>query len=163
MNEKEIKKLGRADLLELLIVQVEENERLRARLVDVEKQLSERNLVFEECGSIAEASLRLNNIFADAQKAADEYLLNVKEYASNREEIFKNHEDAARISAARIISEAEKLSRLMEDETSRKCDEMLRIAKKESEKYWESVSLRIEEQLKNKNQSNSQEGYSYEE
>ena len=157
MNDKEIKKLGRADLLELLITQAEENEKLRIRLEEAEKQLSDRSIILDECGSIAEASLKLNGIFATAQNAADEYLENIKVYARSREEIFKRHEDAARISAERIIAEAEKQCRLMEDEASRKCDEMLRIAKKESEKYWESVSSRIEEQLKQKNQSNSQE------
>ena len=56
MNEKDIKKLGRTDLLELLIAQSEENERLKNRLAQVEKELSERKFIFEECGSIAEAS-----------------------------------------------------------------------------------------------------------
>ena len=157
MTEKDLKKLSRIELLEMLISQTEENQQLMEQIAALRHQLDDRRIMIDESGSIAEASLKLNGIFATAQNAADEYLENIKVYARSREEIFKRHEDAARISAERIIAEAEKQCRLMEDEASRKCDEMLRIAKKESEKYWESVSSRIEEQLKQKNQSNSQE------
>lgn len=74
MNERELKKLSRADLLELLIEQVKENERLTVRLAEKEAQLQERRITLEKAGSIAEAALALNGVFAAAQAAADQYL-----------------------------------------------------------------------------------------
>lgn len=151
MTENDIKKLSRTDLLELLIAQAEECEGLKQKLSQAEAKLEDRRLVFDDCGSIAEASLRINGIFQLAQKTADEYLENVKDYTETREAVFKRHEDAARIAAARIISDAERKSNAMIEETTKKCEEMVRVAKKESEKYWDSVSSRIENQIKQQN------------
>lgn len=148
MTEKDIKKLGRAELLELLISQAEENERLRSRLASVEKQLSDRSIIMDECGSIAEASLRLGGVFEAAQKAADEYLENIKLYTESREDVFKRHEAEAFSMSKRLIAEAEKKCQYLEEETKKKCDEMVRIAKREAENYWNSVSAKREEQLK---------------
>lgn len=66
-----IKKLRRSDLIEILISQAEEIEYLK-------EKLEEKNIILEESGSIAMAALRLNNIFEDAQKAADQYVESVK-------------------------------------------------------------------------------------
>ena len=74
MRERDLRKLSRADLLELLIEQVKENERLTVRLAEKEAQLQERRITLEKAGSIAEAALALNGVFAAAQAAADQYL-----------------------------------------------------------------------------------------
>ena len=71
MDAKQLKKLSREDLLELLLEEVKRNEELEAKLNDKEMKL-------EKVGSIAEASLAINNVFEDAQKAADVYIENVK-------------------------------------------------------------------------------------
>lgn len=147
MNNNDIKKLGRAELLELLIAQVEENKELKTKLADVETQLADRRIIMEKCGSIAEASLHLNGIFDTAQRAAGEYLENVKLFSESREEIFRRYEEDASAMSERIIAEAERKCRLMEEDTAKKCDEMLRIARRESENYWNSVSARIEERI----------------
>ncbi len=78
MNENELRKLKRVDLLELLISQGRENEELRRRLEEAEQKLRDREIKTAEAGSIAEAALRLNGVFEAAQRAADQYLENVK-------------------------------------------------------------------------------------
>lgn len=143
MAEKDIKKLGRAELLELLIVQTEETEKIQSRLADAEKQLADRRLVLDNCGSIAEASLQLSGIFDSAQRAADEYLRNVKIYSETREEIFRRYEAEASALAERMISEAEKKCQFLEEETKKKCEEMTRIARREAENYWDAVSAKL--------------------
>ena len=81
MTDKELRKLSRAQLLELLLVQSQELDRLRDELADAKEQLENRELTMERCGSIAEASLALTQIFENAQRAADQYLENVKQRA----------------------------------------------------------------------------------
>lgn len=78
MNENELRKLKRVDLLELLISQSRENEELGHRLAEAEQKLADRQIKTDEAGSIAEAALRLNGVFEAAQAAADQYLENIK-------------------------------------------------------------------------------------
>ena len=78
MMEKELRKLGRAELLELLLEQAREFEALEQRLKAAEAALQSRQVQLETCGSIAEASLKLSGVFEAAQKAAEQYRLNVE-------------------------------------------------------------------------------------
>lgn len=79
MTDKELKRLSRAELLELLLEQVEENEALRAEVADLKRQLADRIIVMENAGSIAEAALRLNGVFEAAEAAAKQYVDSLKE------------------------------------------------------------------------------------
>lgn len=74
MTQREMRRLRRADLLELLITLSKENEQLQAELEEAKKQLAQRKIMIENAGSIAEAALRLNGVFEAAQAAADQYL-----------------------------------------------------------------------------------------
>ena len=70
MTEKELKKLHRSDLLELLIAQEKENEQLRSQIAQLEARLADRTIAIDQAGSIAEASLQINGVFQAAQNAA---------------------------------------------------------------------------------------------
>ena len=78
MTEKELLKLKKSELLEIMLAQSKEIDKLRAQLAKAKAQLAERNIAIKESGSIAEASLKLNKVFEEAQKAADQYVENVK-------------------------------------------------------------------------------------
>ena len=78
MTEKELLKLKKSELLEIMLAQSKEIDKLRAKLAKVQAQLAEREIAIKESGSIAEASLNLNKVFEEAQKAADQYVENVK-------------------------------------------------------------------------------------
>ena len=88
MTEKELRRLSRMDLLEMLLEQSREVERLQKELETVNNQLSDRRIMEQEAGSIAEASLKLNKVFEAAQQAADQYLENIR----IRSEISQNGE-----------------------------------------------------------------------
>lgn len=88
MTEKELRRLSRMDLLEMLLEQSREVERLQKELETVKNQLSDRRIMEQESGSIAEASLKLNKVFEAAQQAADQYLENIR----IRSEISQNGE-----------------------------------------------------------------------
>jgi len=78
MTEKELKKLNRKQLLELLLQQTERVELLEAELEETKQKLSERIIKEKEAGSIAAAALMLNGVFEAAQAAADQYLESIK-------------------------------------------------------------------------------------
>ena len=77
ISERELRRLSRADLLELLVAQSRENERLRARLNEANRKLKSREIKIQKAGSIAEAALKLNGVFEAAEQAAQQYIENV--------------------------------------------------------------------------------------
>ena len=79
VSAKELKKLKRADLLEMLIEQSKEVESLKNRVTELEKQLSDKEIRIQESGSLAEAALRLSGIFEAADAAAKQYLYNLEQ------------------------------------------------------------------------------------
>lgn len=78
MTSKELRKLSRKELIEVLLAQTREMEQLKAELNSKNELLEKREINIRESGSIAEAALRLSGIFEDAQKAADTYLAEIK-------------------------------------------------------------------------------------
>ena len=83
MTDKELKRLNRAELLELLLEQSEEIVRLREMIAEKDRQLADKDLKISKAGSIATASLSLSGVFESVQKAADLYLENVKRICSD--------------------------------------------------------------------------------
>lgn len=86
MTDKEMRKLKRVDLLELLIAQIKENELLKKQLDEALAKLAERDTVLDQAGSIAEAAMGLNKVFEAAQAAADQYLAGVKLLAERKQQ-----------------------------------------------------------------------------
>ncbi len=93
--DRKIRKLRKIELLELLLEQEKEIDRLQAENAELQKQLDHRCLQIEEAGSIAEAAMALSGIFEAAQKAADIYLQSVKENAEDTAKIEDIQEGAA--------------------------------------------------------------------
>lgn len=81
MTDKEVRRLSRAQLLEILVAQGKEIEELKAELAATRKKLEDRTIEIEKSGSLAEAALRLNGVFEAAQRAADQYLENIRRSA----------------------------------------------------------------------------------
>jgi len=126
-NENELRKLSRVDLLEILVEQETEIERLKAELEEAQEQLRERQLKIEQTGSIAEASIVINGVFEAAQQAAEQYLENVKR--SEEEQIMKT----ARYCAAKK-EQAEKKIRKALMLTARYCQRKKEQAENEEKK-----------------------------
>lgn len=79
MTNKDLKKMSRAELLELLLVQTKETDRLRKRLEDAEAELSQRYLKISNAGDLANAVVQINGVMEAAQAAAQQYLDNIAE------------------------------------------------------------------------------------
>ena len=144
MTEKDLKRLSRADLLEMLIDQSVELKDTQKRLQEAEETLKSREIAIDEAGSIAEAALHLNGVFESAQAACEQYIENVRTLSERQEEVCKKREDDSIQKAAAILTETEKRCTAMEAETKEKCARMLEKAKTESEAYWQNVFQKLE-------------------
>ncbi len=106
MTEKELKKLNRYQLLELLIIQTERADKLQKALEEAEQKLNHQEIGISTLGSIAEASLQLKGVFDAAQEAADMYIHGAKERAEAIEE------EAHKKGAAIIVQALEEARRI---------------------------------------------------
>ena len=92
MTEKELKKLNRVELLELLIEQTERNEELERKLAEAEQEIKNQSLNVKEVGTLAEACLKINHVFEAADAAAKQYLANIKVYDDKKKEMLAETE-----------------------------------------------------------------------
>lgn len=154
MTERELKKLSRSDLLELMIAQGKELEDVKQQLAEALKELEERKISCDSAGSIAEASLAINGVFLAAQAAADDYLSNIKSLNDRQDAILAERDRESREKAEARINEAEAKSSLLEEETKQrcskleqetafKCAKMEEQAKANSEAWWMSVQNKL--------------------
>ena len=94
MTDKEISKLTRKELIEMLLAATEENQKLTEEVEKLNRELRVRRIAIESSGTMAEAALKLNRVFEAADAAAKQYLQNVKAKADAEK---KAEEDAAQI------------------------------------------------------------------
>lgn len=143
MTEKELKRLSRADLLEMLIDQSVELQKTKERLQTLENELSSRQIVIDNAGSIAEAAFQLNGMFEAAQASCEQYVENVRAYSERQENIcrWREQESIQRCNAilreterrcAAMEAEAQQRCAAMEMETRDKCSMMVANARKEA-------------------------------
>ena len=96
MTDKELKKLRRIDLLNILLAQSREIDLLREKLRETEAALQDKTLMIDKAGSIAEASLQLNGIFRAAELACQQYTDNIR-LLNERQEALLEHQEKADI------------------------------------------------------------------
>ena len=155
MTDEELRKLKRADLLELLVAQGKENEALQEKLRQAEAALWDRQIQLDEAGNIAEAALRLSGVFEAAQNASDQYLESIRKKHEETESRCTQLEETSRAraeqleqeskaQAERLVAEAEEKARALTAETEAKCRAMVAQAEAETREFWDMVSQRLE-------------------
>lgn len=123
---KELKKLNRKELLELLLEQTRRIEELENEIHNLNKKLESKKVIFKNAGSLADAALQLSGIFSVAQEAADIYLSNIKDLKEKEEK------------------EIENLKNKMLEETARKCKKR----EKEANEFVQNVELEVKNIVK---------------
>lgn len=126
MTEKELKKLSRRELLEMLILQTRRVEELEADINELNDKLQARELSVKNAGSIAEASLKISGVFEDADSAAQIYLENVKKLSGEGEDLSKQLEEEGREKALRLLRDTELLCREREQRADEYCENAFR-------------------------------------
>ena len=134
MTERELRKLSRTDLLELLLEQRRENEQLRCILDQTQAQLADRTIKIDKAGSIADASLQLSGIFNAAQDSCKYYMDNIKLLSERQSALCQQMEQ-----------ETTERCRKMEQETKVKCDQMVTEAELKSQQCWDNCSVKVKQ------------------
>ena len=129
MMKNDAKNLRRSDLLELLIEQTEENQRLMNKITQLETKLSERVIVMEQAGSIADAALGLTDVFAQAQDSADRYLESIRRKLTEAEDAVRRAQGEAKQIRRSAEEEAQELTR----QTREKAEQIRRSAEEEAQ------------------------------
>lgn len=135
MTNKELRKLGRRELLEMLIAQTKELNQVKRELEDAHDALNDRRIHIADAGSIAEAALKLNKVFEAAQEAADQYLYNIRQKNSGED-----------FSGLLPLNTAEDEQMLLE-RTRRECEEMRAQAEAECSAMREAARRECEEMI----------------
>lgn len=130
MTDKELKKLNRKELLEMLIQQGEQVASLQKELRAAEASLEDRSVKMKNAGTMAEAALSMNGVYEAADNAAREYLENIKRCNEQQQAEYDRIVRSAEKRAEEIISEAEK---------------RVELVLMDVESYWRLFSQKTEE------------------
>ena len=111
MTSKELKRLRRTDLLEMLLELSRENDKLRKDNQELRQQLQDRTILIENSGSLAEAALQLNGIFEAAQAACEQYTQNIQSRSENLEQYCRQMEQQTREQCEAMLANAREEAR----------------------------------------------------
>ena len=136
MTDRELRKLSRTDLLEMLVDLSEELNTVKQQLAAAEEKLNNRQILIDKAGSIAEAALQLNGVFEAAEAAGEQYVDNIRSYSERQEEICRRIEWECREKARRRLEEVERRCMQMEADTIDRCAKMQAMAKAETRTTW---------------------------
>ena len=149
MTSKELKRLSRKELLELLIEQREVLSQIQAELEAAKAELDKRHIVLDKVGTMAEATLALNGVFEAADNAAKEYLENIKRISDTQSDKSAKIEAETQARCERIMEEANNKAQaiLVQAETeSRKkrkaADDYLRSATQSAKELLENMQAK---------------------
>ena len=132
MTEKELRRLRRAELLELLVEEGRVVERLQKEVTELRAEAEQRRIIIDKAGSIAEASLSLTKIFDEAQEASKLYLENIERRSEEQDRINAARDEESRKKAEQLMMMTAKKCREMEAATAQKCRQMLESAAKKA-------------------------------
>ena len=167
MTQYEMKKLSRKELLQLAAEESAQIRILQEHLEIAENELHKREININKAGSIAEASMKLSNVFEAAQEACRLYTDNIQRLSEGQEsicaEIEKETKEKAAAYEAEVISRCERLEKdtkeacekldmdtkaaceKLEKDTKTSCEKMVETAKAEAKAYWDELSQKLED------------------
>lgn len=143
MTDKELKRLSREELLQIMLEQSKEIQRLQDQLNETEAKLQDKILKINQAGSLMEASMQLNGVFEAAERACQQYTENIKQLSQRQSQICAQQEQEGREQAQKILAEARQQALALERSTKQQCDNMLEEARTQSQKYWDDVSKKL--------------------
>lgn len=107
MTDKELSKLRRTELLEMLIAQGKENVALQEQLKQAQEAQQGRELLIAEAGTMADAAFKLNDVIGSAQKAVDLYVENVKRLMAQQQQESEAAMTDAKAHASQVVTDAD--------------------------------------------------------
>lgn len=130
MTDKELKRLSRVELIDIIYEMQKQSEEKDAQMQKMQTALDDRTLRIANAGSIAEAAFSINGIFEAAQAAADQYLASIKAATADMEQTLAEAEEKrqkilsdAEEQAADLVRKAEEQAASMNTEAEKQCAE----------------------------------------
>lgn len=131
MTEKDLQRLKRGELLEILLAQTKEIENLKLQLeeksgiiAEMNQKLEDRTIELQEAGSIAEASFRLNGVFEAAQNAAQQYLDNIQALHAREKDVIDKKENEVQIRCMAMLQSAQERCDNLKATTEKTCADL---------------------------------------
>lgn len=163
---KDISKMDRRELLQVLLELKKENDRLLDENIRLQEQLEDKKVKYSSYGTLAEASLAINDMFKNADMAAKQYLDNVKELETAKIELTEEIEELLSYTARKcknLLTQTKKKCMDMEEQTTLKCNALIyktntdvsRFKHMVLEKYPVNKDIDIDQEILNKMKNDS--------
>ena len=116
MNSKELKRLSRRELVEI-IYQLKKNEQeMQEEIEALKNELQDKHIRIAASGSIADAAVSITNLFSTAQTTADLYLQEITYMKEKTEkECTKKVEDTEKECAQKVEDTEKKVKEILLD------------------------------------------------
>ena len=108
MIGKELKKLHRRELMDIIYQMKKNEQQMQAEIVSLQEALQDKRIRLSTAGSISEAAASITNVFSAAQKTADLYLHEISCLKEETERACTKMIEDANNTVARILSDGEK-------------------------------------------------------
>lgn len=141
MADRDLKRLSRADLVDIIYEQQKQLEALQLKVLQLEELQKNRSVCMESAGSIAEAALQLNDVFAAAQAAADQYLTSVQSASAESEQKITQAEQQA----GNILAEANCRAAAIQREAEDYARQTIDAANREAANAWSDFRKKADE------------------
>lgn len=162
--DKELQKLKRTELLELLLEQSRSNDSLKLQLEentlvidDLKRQLANRMIDIQNAGTIAEASFKLNGVFEAADNAAQQYLDNLQELYRKEHELYSVKEAEVENRCSALLQATHERCEFMKEDTRKRCEALMESTmmkceerEKESEERCRELDLKAKKDVDNR-------------
>ena len=115
MTGKNLKKLGRKELIRMMYGMHNEQKRMQEDIALLRKSLDDRRIRIEKAGSIAAAAADINRLFEAAQATADQYLDSVQVMKAESDEKIRHTVKRCENAVAQAEGKAEAIIRDAEE------------------------------------------------
>ncbi|MCI6431265.1 MAG: hypothetical protein SPF19_03480 [Oliverpabstia sp.] len=145
MTDKELQRLKRGELLEMLLEQSKENDRLKEEVEELRAQLADRKIEIESAGTIAEASFKLNGVFDAAQAAAQQYLDNLQLLYDREEVNCVKKEEETEAYVKKLLEDTQRECEIKEQQMQDRCTAMKQTVKERCDSMKENMIIKCNE------------------
>ena len=158
LSSKELRKLKRTELLELMLMQSKEKDALKQEIEEknleirqLKKQLDTKKIDLQKAGTIAEASFQMNGVLESAEKAAQQYLENIQELHDKEKALYTDKKEEFENRCTAVMQATIERCNFMKEEMESKCSEMWETTEKkclEREKAAEERCTMLDQKAK---------------
>ena len=124
-----------------------ENEEFRLKIKELEKNLENREINIHESGSIAEAAFRINCVMEIAQRAADDYVRNIRRMNDEIQNEYSAYEIEAKKKAEQMLKDA-----------AAQCEKMRQEARVQTDDIWDSMQSRFKHYYSTMRETQNEKG-----